>query len=83
MFSVVIFEVSHVCAVSSIGVTVLLLSVISLSLPPGNHPLMLFLKHMLLRIKQTSEVMARNRLFPSVRFNIEISAKLAVHTHTQ
>lgn len=62
--------------------SVLLLSVISLSLPSGNHPLMLFFKHMLLRIKQTSEVMARNRLFPSVHFNIEISAKLAVHTHT-
>lgn len=36
-FSVVILEVSHVFAVSKNGVTVLLLSLISLCLPSGNH----------------------------------------------
>lgn len=83
-FSVVILEVIYVFAVSKIGVTLFHCSLWFHSLSHQEITLWccsLSTWDMLLRIKQTSEVMARNRLFPSVRFNIEISAKLTVLTY--
>lgn len=84
-FSVVILEVTHVFVVSRIGVPLFCCSLWFHSLSYQEITLWcccLSTRDMLCSIKQTSKVMTRNRPFPTLQFNIEILAKLAVHTHT-